>query len=143
VTYVGVRRGTAIVYYSRMRNGMPDPDAWHSDCPAKRGTLWFAEKVKTLPVDRATGAWDFTVRERCTLTECNGGGGSSGVEEEEEAGDAVATVVPTRPTMVNNADPVRNIATDAATKATADVEEGSEAKAESEAEVLDARKTSK
>eukprot|EP00041_Stephanoeca_diplocostata_P017520 m.355001 g.355001 ORF g.355001 m.355001 type:complete len:368 (-) comp20731_c0_seq6:446-1549(-) len=66
-------KGSAVFFYSRLRNGLPDPDMWHMHCPVAsiaeddgggdRG-FWMAVKHKVLPVqameDSARLVWDST-----------------------------------------------------------------------------------
>ena len=46
----------------------------YADCPATAGVLWFAEKLKTFPIDAGTREWDFAVRQSCTSDGCRSEG---------------------------------------------------------------------
>lgn len=68
------RRGVAIVYWSRLKGGEPDPDGWHHDCPVVGdSTLWVAVKHKVLPIELAEGepaVWDHSVAKACPEHVC-------------------------------------------------------------------------
>ena len=65
--------GTAVVYYSRLQDGKPDPDAWFSSCPTLGNAStagWTATKYKTLPLDK-DNKWDYSIASSCPEGVCS------------------------------------------------------------------------